>query len=92
MQEAKPVGKNIPALYEEYKANFKGSSDSQIDILKFLEVHKRGIDYYNSFGLGDYKKAPRNMERRSSRSQNRDQNERSDDPNSESARKRHNST
>ena len=76
MHEARPAGKSIPALYEEYKANFKGSSDSQIDMLRFLEVHKRGIDFYNSFGLGDYKKAPRNMERRSSRSQNRNRDER----------------
>ncbi len=72
----------MPDLYEEYKANAHNSMDSQIDILKFLEVHKRGIDFYNSYGLGDYKKEPKGLQRRTSRSQNRE-NERSTDPTNE---------
>lgn len=71
MQEVAPANKPVTALYEEYKANNAGSSDSPINMMKFLEVHKRGIDFYNSFGLGDYKKLPRGMERKTSRSQNR---------------------
>jgi len=72
MQQVNPVGKSMPALYEEYKASAHNSMDSQIDILKFLEVHKRGIDFYNSYGLGDHKKEPRGLQRRASRSQNRE--------------------
>lgn len=58
-------------------------------MMKFLETHKRSIDYYNSYGLGDYKKGPRGLERKTSRSQNRANYE---VPNNEETRKRHNST
>jgi hypothetical protein len=45
---------------------------SQIDLMKFLEVHKRGIDFYNSYGLGDNKKESNGLIRKMSRSQNRE--------------------
>jgi hypothetical protein len=71
--------KDIPALYEEYKAAAKDSMHPQIDLMKFIEVHKRGIDFYNSYGLGDYKKEGKGLTRRMSRSQNRENDQRNKD-------------
>ena len=72
MQQAVQTKKSMPDLYEEYKATAQDSMHSQVDFLKFLEVHKRGIDFYNGYGLGDYKKEPKGLQRRESRSQNRE--------------------
>jgi hypothetical protein len=66
---------------------------SQIDLMKFLEVHKRGIDFYNSYGLGDNKKESNGLIRKMSRSQNRENDQRNKDSSlNEEVRKRHNST
>lgn len=43
--------KVTPNLYQEYKENLEAHSDRPLDMLKFLEVHKRGIDFYNGYGL-----------------------------------------
>jgi hypothetical protein len=36
--------------------------------MKFLEVHKRGIDFYNNYGLGDYKKEGKGLKIKRQRS------------------------
>lgn len=53
---ASKENKEVPALYQQYKENLEAHSDTSLDVLKFMEVHKRGIDFYNSYGLSLNKK------------------------------------
>lgn len=57
MIENKQEPKEINELYKEYKENTDQRKNYQLDLMKFLEVHKRGIEFYNNFGLASKKKS-----------------------------------
>ena len=56
-------GKQMPVLYQQYKENMMDKQHYEIDLMKFLEVHKKGIDFYNSYGLQLEKKEPKPKKR-----------------------------
>jgi hypothetical protein len=49
-------------LYKEYnEERLNGKLVPEFNLMKFMDVYQRSVSFYNSFGLDEQRKAPKNV-------------------------------